>query len=123
MASITIKVEENLNDALLLPAERLVENPDPETMLAIYDDLKARCDPYVPMLNGPLSETAWSLPDGVHYVQVYARYQYYGVNFRHTLEYHPQATAKWNEAMMREHGDEFKQEVKDIIKGEWKHGR
>lgn len=121
MAKITIKVDDNLEDALITPAELL--NNDPRIKLAIYDDLKARCDPYVPFLNGPLSQTAQSTVNGVVYSQIYARYQYYGVNFRHTIEYHPQASAKWNEAMMRDHGDEFKQEVKEIIKGEWLHGR
>lgn len=111
MASITIHVD--LEDVI---RRKLAQVNNRTTMLAIYNTLAKRCDPYVPFLNGPLSQTHVINSDGVTYIQPYARYQYYGENFNHTLEFHPLASAKWNEAMMRDHGDEFNQEVKDIIK-------
>ena len=121
MADITIKVDDNLNDTLIKPAD--VVSTDPRIKLAIHNTLAKRCDPYVPFLNGPLSQTVRVDAEGAHYGVIYAQYQYYGVNFRHTLEYHPLASAKWNEAMMRDHGEEFKLEVKELIKGEWLNGR
>lgn len=111
MASISVKL--NLTDKAL--SRRMEELENPTTRLAIYNSLAKHCDPYVPFLNGPLSQTAVVTEDGVKYIQPYARYQYYGVDFNHTVEYHPLASAKWNEAMMRDHKKEFTEEVKDII--------
>jgi hypothetical protein len=84
-------------------------------MLAIYNTLAKMCDPYVPFLNGPLSQTHVVSPKGVRYIQPYARRQYYGDDFNHTTEYHPLASSRWDKAMLRDHGDEFNAEVKDII--------
>ena len=95
--------------------KRLDEIIDPTTMLAIYNNLAKRCDPYVPFLEGPLSQTAVVSSEGVTYIQPYARRQYYGDNFNHTLDHHPLASARWDKAMLRDHGDEFLQEVEDIL--------
>lgn len=116
MADITIKAKV---DPKLFNQLRNDLPDDVRVKLAIHNTLAKRCDPYVPFLNGPLSQTVRPDEEGVHYNMIYARYQFYGVNFRHTLEYHPLASAKWNEAMMRDHGEEFSNEVKEIIKGEW----
>lgn len=93
---------------------------DKTTMLEIHNAFAKKCDPYVPMLNGPLHESGLANVTS-EYVEYgdpnvpYARYQYYGVDFNHTIEKHPLATAKWDEAMMRDRGDEFEKEVKDIL--------
>lgn len=123
MASVTIKVKKNIADkALKQKFDQLDLLTDTQTSLAIYDVLKKECNPYVPRLYGPLSENAQTTPEGVVYgsggEQPYARYQYYGVNFKHTLDYHPLASAKWNQAMMRDKKDEFTKQIKDII--EWR---
>ena len=110
MASYTIKV--HIDDAL---RKRIEAVNNPTTMLAIHNTLAKRCDPYVPFLEGPLSQTNIVSPEGVTYIQPYARYQYHGTNFNHTTDYHPLASAEWDKAMLRDHGDEFNQEVKDII--------
>lgn len=89
---------------------------DDSVMLEIHNLLRKMCDPYVPFLEGPLSQTAEVEPHCVRYIQPYARYQYYGVGFNHTLDYHPLATALWDKVMLAERGDEFKTAVKDIIK-------
>ena len=89
---------------------------DRQTMLEIHNLLAKMCDPYVPFLEGPLSQTVEIEPECVRYIQPYARYQYYGVDFNHTIDYHPQATALWNEVMMAEKGDVFKQQVAEILK-------
>lgn len=106
------KIEVKLDRKLKKALEKV---NDPITMLAVHNTLAKKCDPYVPFLEGPLSQTIQVSSEGVRYIQPYARRQYYGVNFNHTLEYHPLATAKWDEAMMRDKGDEFRAEVKAII--------
>lgn len=112
MARVTVDVKSRLSQAL---QNKLDEINNPTTMLAIYNTLAKRCDPYVPFLEGPLSQTAVVTSDGVTYIQPYARYQYYGDTFNHTTDYHPLASARWDKAMMRDHGDEFIQEVEDIL--------
>ena len=116
MASVTIKVDGRIINKAL--QEQLAEVNNPTTMLAIHNTLAKRCDPYVPFLNGPLSQTVQITPEGVRYIQPYARYQYYGYGFDHTLDYHPLASSYWDKAMLRDHRVEFNHEVKDII--EWR---
>lgn len=120
MADVKISLQFD-PEQFIKPIEQL--NQDPRVKLAIHNALAKRCDPYVPFLKGPLSQTLDITPEGVTYKMVYAQAQYYGLHFRHTLEFHPLATAFWDKAMMRDHGEEFVQEVKEIIKGEWLHGR
>lgn len=107
----TIKV--NLGRAIERKLKTIQD--DAETRLAIHNTLAKRCDPYVPFLEGPLSQTHQVTINGVKYIQPYARYQYYGVNFNHTTDFHPLASAKWDKAMMRDKGDVFRKEVKAII--------
>lgn len=111
MASIKINVK--ISDAL---KSRLKDINSPGTMLTIHNTLAKRCDPYVPYLHGPLSQTIHISSKGVTYTQPYARRQYFGDDFHHTLDKHPLASARWDEAMMRDHGDEFNQEVEDILR-------
>jgi hypothetical protein len=93
---------------------------DDVTMLEINNTFAKRCDPYVPFLEGPLSQSglAQVTPQFVEYGNSnvpYAHYQYVGENFNHTLDYHPKATAYWDKAMMREQGDAFCKEVEEIL--------
>ena len=118
MATVTIDIKSKLNKAI---QDKLAEINNPTTMLAIHNNLARRCDPYVPFLNGPLSQTAQVSSDGVRYIQPYARYQYYGDHFNHTTDYHPLASARWDKAMMRDHGDEFIKEVNDILDWRLRH--
>jgi len=100
-----------------------------EVMLEIHNVFAKMCDPYVPFLEGPLSQSALAQVTaeyvgygGSHYVTEnrpagvpYGRYQYYGEGFNFTKDKHPKATALWDKAMMREQGDVFTQQVKDIL--------
>lgn len=113
MASFKIKIDHRIISYKLHGQIERVNNAT--TMLAIHNTLAKRCDPYVPFLNGPLSQTNQVSVEGVRYIQPYARYQYYGVDFNHTTDYHPLASAMWDKAMLRDHGEEFYQEVKDIM--------
>ena len=112
MAFIDIDVKIN-DDAISGKLDLLL---DSKTMYAIHNLLAKMCDPYVPFLEGPLAQTVEITEDSVRYVQPYARYQYYGVGFNHTIDRHPQATALWDKVMMSEKGDEFVEQVKAIIR-------
>lgn len=150
MSDMHISVKVNLSDKTLTRVMNEVQNPI--TKYAIYNTLKKKCDPYVPMLSGNLAESATIYPsgdeEGLHYGGAgipYAHYQYYGEvygpNFpiyedgvivgwrsrknekKHPMgrklnykkDYHALATSFWNKAMLRDKGDEFRKEVKDII--------
>lgn len=98
---------------------------DKQTKLEINNYIAKMFDPYVPMLNGPLHESGLAnvTPEYIEYGNAnvpYARYQYYGVEFNHTIEKHPQATALWDEVMMQEHGEEVEEHIKDILARRYK---
>lgn len=90
---------------------------DEQTMLEIHNLLAKMCDPYVPYLNGPLSLSGMAnvTSSGVTYTTPYARRQYYGIGFNHTIEVHPLASAMWDKAMLRDKGDLFNETVKRIL--------
>ena len=112
MSKIGIKVNVNPN-SVQNKLSKLFN--DDQTMLEIHNLLAKMCDPYVPFLNGPLSQTVQVEPNCVRYIQPYARYQYFGVDFNHTLDFHPLASALWDQAMLRDHGEEFNQQVRAIL--------
>lgn len=95
---------------------------------------------------GVLSQSVEVTPESVRYTQPYARYQYYGEVYgpnipiiengvvvgwfsppgkpkhptgrpiNYSKEKHPLATSKWNEAMMRDHREEFVEQVRNILR-------
>lgn len=87
-------------------------------MTEIHNVLAKMCDPYVPWLTGNLAQSGMGgvSAAGVHYPGPYAHYQYYGLEFNHTLDYHPKASAMWDKAMMSEVGDSFIKQVEEIVK-------
>ena len=87
----------------------------PDAQLEIATLFAKMCNPYVPFLEGPLSQTVEIHPTYLRYIQPYAHYQYTGTGFNHTLDYHPRATAYWDKVMMEEKGDEFLYQVRDIL--------
>jgi len=113
MATVKVSVDKNIISKQI--QKKLAEIGNPTTMLTIHNTLAKRCDPYVPFLEGPLSQTFQVSSEGVRYIQPYARYQYNGTEFNFTKDHHPLATAEWDKAMLRDHGAEFNQEVKEII--------
>ena len=95
-------------------------SPEAKTNInRIYADM---CDPYVPYDTGALSKNVQVSENGVTYSQPYARRQYHGENIAHNLTHHPLATAKWNEAMLADHGDEFIQAVTEELRKDLKKG-
>lgn len=114
IADVEIEIDEQ---ALGHTLEALV---DDQTMVRIYDLLAKKCDPYVPYLYGPLSTVIEITPQYLRYVQPYAHWQYVGISpsgkpFNYTKSTHKNATSEWDKAMMREHGDEFTQQVKQLL--------
>lgn len=112
MSAVEVNVEVNM-EGVAGRLEDLLSNDT--TMLAINNALARYCHPYVPYLHGPLSETVEVTPQGVRYIQPYARRQYYGDDFNFTKDFHPLATSRWDEAMMQDKGDDFCEEVRRII--------
>ncbi len=140
--SVKVAVDKSVLD------KKLIELVNDNTMLQIHNTFAKMCDPYVPMDEGVLAQTIEIKPDGVTYNQPYAHYQYtglvYGPNFpivengiiigwyskpgekktptggylNYSKEKHPLATSEWDKAMMRDRGDEFKQQVTAILQNE-----
>lgn len=88
---------------------------DDTLRLAIHQTFARYCDPYVPFLHGFLSQTLDITPEYVRYVQPYAHYQYYGTWFNHTLDYHPLASAEWDQAMLENNRENFEEEIKQLV--------
>ena len=109
---ITTKVE--INEAAITAKLSKLVNDD-QTMLEIHNLLAKMCDPYVPFLEGPLSQTIEVTPEYVKYTQPYSHYQYTGDHFNFTRDYHPLASAYWDKAMLLDHREEFEELVKQIL--------
>lgn len=108
-----IKVKVDVDDKAL--EDKLLYLLDNKTMLEIHNLFAKMMDPYVPFLEGPLSQTLEITPEYVRYTQPYAHYQYTGLDFNFTKEYHPLASAYWDQAMMNAKGEEFVELVKQIL--------
>ena len=88
---------------------------DDKVMLEIQTLFAKTIDPWVPFLEGPLSQTLEITPEYVKYLVPYAHYQYTGDNFNHTKDYHPLATARWDKVAMQTELDSFMANVKKIL--------
>ena len=88
---------------------------DDRTMLEIHNLFAKTIDPWVPYLNGPLSQTVEVTPQYIRYTVPYAHYQYYGVGFDHTREVHPLASAMWDKVAMQAKRTSFEARVKEIL--------
>ena len=88
---------------------------DERTMYEIHALFARMIDPWVPYLHGPLSKTVEIEPGCVRYVQPYARRQYFGLDFNHTKDVHPLASAMWDKAAMQTQREAFVKQVQDIL--------
>ena len=107
----TIKVRVNFTNNTM----QKITSAGPAAMYEMHNLLAKMCDPYVPFLNGPLSQTNDVSTKGVTYIQPYARYQYYGTHFNHTKDFHPLASAMWDKAMLRDKGKLFDASIAEIL--------
>lgn len=99
-ALIQDKVEELLTDDVRLELNNLVAKT---------------IDPWVPFLEGPLSQTLEITPEHLKYLVPYAHYQYYGDGFNHTKDYHPLATERWLDVAMQTQYEVFIAHAREIL--------
>lgn len=111
--SNVIETTVHIDDAML--EQNITNLLDDMTMLEIHNLFAKMMNPYVPFLEGPLSQTTEITPRSVKYTQPYSHYQYEGEGFNFTKDYHPLATAHWDQAMMRDKGEEFIKQVGMIL--------
>lgn len=69
-------------------------------------EVRRLSDPYVPFLNGPLSQEVTESPRGITYNMPYARRQYYE-NEGNNRSKHPLAGSHWTERMWADRGKEI----------------
>lgn len=113
MAGDIVKFQVHIDDkAIQKQIESLI---DDKVMLEIQNLFAKTIDPWVPFLEGPLSQTLEITPEYVKYLVPYAHYQYEGTNFKHTTDYHPLASAHWDKVAMQTQLDIFVAQVKQIL--------
>ena len=112
--SEVLKIRADVNMGAL--ADKFNELVNDEALkLAMNQTLAKDCDPYVPFLTGMLSQTLEITPEYVRYTQPYAHYQYNGVGFNYTRDYHPLASAEWDQAMLENNRENFEEEIKQLV--------
>ena len=73
-------------------------------------------DEYVPMDTGMLAQNFVVTPFQVEYTQPYAHYQFNGTHFNFSRDKHPLATAHWDEATSKAHGNQIAKEVTEYLR-------
>ena len=94
-----MSVQVRMNPIAQILAVRGLENEGPAQQF-IGNEVRRRCDKYVPFRDGPLKNTAQVVNGGkeVHYIQPYARAQYYSAR-RFGSDTGPLRGPKWFERM------------------------
>ena len=115
MAKISVSSVEFANELEKYAVDTVDSFIDETLMKRIHSAFERYCEPYVPFLHGPLSQTTEVTSDYVEYKVPYAHYQYTGIWFDHTLTHHPLASAFWDKAMLSAQGEEFLEQVKALI--------
>lgn len=106
---IDVEIDEN---AIQNKVESLI---DSKTMLEIHNLFAKIINPWVPYLEGFLSQNIETTEEYVRYKQIYANYQYWGTEFNHTIDVHPLVSAKWDKVAMQTELEKFEQGVKEIL--------
>lgn len=89
------------------PTSKIIRDVGIDTRLALFSAATAErmMDKYVPFKQGELSQNTSVSTSGmvgeIRYNVPYAHYQYNGVGFEHTTEFHPLATYEWDKAFWR----------------------
>lgn len=92
----------------------LVNRPDVKEEL--IQTVAKYSDPYVPYKTGALSKNYRVLPEGIHYMQPYANYQYYGEHYKHPVDGpHPLAHHHWVEYAVTQRYKDMSKEWKQTI--------
>lgn len=117
MAFVSMRV--NLDESKLKAS--ILSMLSPTVMSEAYQMMYMMCDPYVPYVTGQLAHNVTVDSNGIHYLQPYAE-EVYNSNRYHSPSVHPLASSKWDEAMYRDHKDEFDKKLTDIVNREAKRG-
>ena len=112
--STTVECSVTVDENQLIGPLKLILD-DSYVQLQMHNELARIVDPWVPFLEGALAQTIEVTEDGVTYTQPYARRQYYGLDFNHTIDYHPLASAQWDKAAMTVKREEFVKICESII--------
>lgn len=80
---------------------------DPRLGLFAAEEAARGMTPYVPMLDGPLSQNYTTRAFEIHYTMEYAAYQYHGKGHNFTRDHHPLATYEWDKEYINRHGSEL----------------
>lgn len=123
-----MKIKTDIRPEAILRARGL--GGDPRAGKRLASTVKRLCDPYVPMRQGILKNTAQIAADGsnILYPQPYAHYQYHGEAMagrapkRYTgtpLEHHggPMRGPAWDKRMMADRGDEVAADLAKYVGG------
>lgn len=107
-----MKVKVTLDPATVLANRKLGKGGQAQRFTV--SEVRRQTDPYVPLLNEPLKNTAVEHEDSIEYVTPYARRQYYehkGKGLR---------GSQWEKRMWADRGQEITQSVADYIGGKVK---
>ena len=125
-----VKVTTSIDAATIMRLRGLGESKKAEKFLA--SEVKRLCDPYVPMQQGTLKNTARVAEDGgetaVIYGQPYAHYQYYGEAMAgvapkqytgKALTYNgaPMRGANWDKRMLADRGSDLVKSLAQYVGG------
>lgn len=124
---MSVKVKVNIPTAKILKSRGLGSDTGARKFLA--SEVKRLCDPYVPMQQGLLKNTATIAGDGsfIVYTQPYAHYQYYGKVMagrapKHytgdDLTYHgaPMRGPQWDKRMLADKSKDLERSIDAYIK-------
>ena len=121
-----MKIKVDINTAKILRARGM--GGDNRVQVYLASEVKRLCDPYVPMQQGLLKNTAAVSADGksITYVQPYAHYQYYGEVMagrapqKYTgdkLTYHgtPMRGPRWEKRMLADKSDDLVRNIQTYM--------
>lgn len=118
MHKIEAKVKIEMNSAQKILAKRGLQAGG-QVQRFFTHEMRRRMDLYVPLLNGPLKNTAVEHEDSVEYVQPYSRRQYYENRGNGT-----EGTARggrrgkeWDKRCWADHGDSILESVAKMAGG------
>lgn len=135
--AISVNIQAHINTRRI--TQQLEALRDDDIMYQIHNEFARMCIPYVPMRSGMLANSVLSnvTKDGVTWPGPYAHYQYMGelylapngsawakkdeekypsgIPLNYSTEEHSLASKEWDKAMMRDAGDVFLNNVKNIL--------
>lgn len=123
-----MKIKVDVDIAKIMEIQRRAG--DNRTQVYLASEVKRLCDPYVPMQNGPLKNTAIVAGDGssLTYNQPYAHYQYAGQVLGGRAPKKPTGAAltysggglrgpQWDKRMLADKSEELAQNLKNYVMG------